>query len=130
MKLGVVNKSTTVNRFVLHTLLRNITHLAVILQKTNIKLDILKGGRKVEKSQNYPHLFSRTFDRGAILKAQFSPRQGILFFGNWSLQNFIQEKLINIGFEKFTHTMPNQTRLLVSWQSLKCSDCLLRFMEQ
>ena len=33
MKLGVVNKSTTVNRFVLHTLLRNITHLAVIVQK-------------------------------------------------------------------------------------------------
>ena len=30
MKFGVVNKSTTVNRFVLHTLQRNITHLAVI----------------------------------------------------------------------------------------------------
>ena len=44
MKFGVVNKSTTVNRFVLHTLIRNITHLAVIVQKTNIKLDILKGG--------------------------------------------------------------------------------------
>ena len=44
MKFGVVNKSTTVNRFVLHTLLRNITHLAVITRKTNIKLGILKGG--------------------------------------------------------------------------------------
>ena len=44
MKFGVVNKSTTVNRFVLHTLQRNITHLAVITRKTNIKLDILKGG--------------------------------------------------------------------------------------
>ena len=44
MKFGVLNKLTTVNRFVLHTLQRNITHLAVITRKTNIKLDILKGG--------------------------------------------------------------------------------------
>ena len=44
MKFGVVNKSTTVNRFILHTLQRNITHLAVITRKTNIKLSILKGG--------------------------------------------------------------------------------------
>ena len=42
MKFGVVNKSTTVNRFGLHTLQRNITHLAVITRKTNIKLGILK----------------------------------------------------------------------------------------
>ena len=44
MKFDVVNNSTTVNRFVLHTLQRNITHLAVITRKTNIKLGILKGG--------------------------------------------------------------------------------------
>ena len=44
MKFGVVNKSTTLNRFVLHTLKRNITHLAVITHKTDIKLGILKGG--------------------------------------------------------------------------------------
>ena len=44
MKFGMVNKSTTVNRFLLHTLQRNITHLAVITRKTNIKLGILKGG--------------------------------------------------------------------------------------
>ena len=50
MKFGVVNKSITVNRFVLHILQRNITHLAVITRKTNIKLDILKGG-ELEKSQ-------------------------------------------------------------------------------
>ena len=50
MKVGVVNKSTTVNRFVLHTLQRNITHLAVITLKTNIKLGTLKGG-KLGKSQ-------------------------------------------------------------------------------
>ena len=43
MKFGMVNKSTTVNRFVLHTLQRNITHLAVITRKTHIKLGILKG---------------------------------------------------------------------------------------
>ena len=50
MKFGVVNKSTIVNKFVLHTVQRNITHLAVITRKTNIKLGILKG-RKLEKSQ-------------------------------------------------------------------------------
>ena len=44
MKFGVVNKSTILNRFVLHTLQRNITHLAVIARKTNIILGILKGG--------------------------------------------------------------------------------------
>ena len=44
MKFGVVNKSTILNRFVLHTLQRNITHLAVITRKRNIKLVILKGG--------------------------------------------------------------------------------------
>ena len=41
MKFGVV---TTLNRFVLHALQRNITRLAVITRKTNIKLGILKGG--------------------------------------------------------------------------------------
>ena len=44
MKFGVVNKSTILNRFVLQTLLRNITHLAVITRKTNIILGISKGG--------------------------------------------------------------------------------------
>ena len=51
MKFGMVNKLTIMNRFVLHTLQRNITHLAVITRKTNIKIDILKGGGKVEKSR-------------------------------------------------------------------------------
>ena len=51
MQFGVVNKSTILNRFVLDTLHRNITHLARITQKTNIKLDILKGEGGVEKSQ-------------------------------------------------------------------------------
>ena len=54
MKLGVVNKSTTVNRFVLHTLLRNITHLTVIVQKNKHKTRYFErwggGGGVVEKS--------------------------------------------------------------------------------
>ena len=50
MKFGVVNKSTILNKFVLHTLQRNITHLAVITRKTNKKLGILKGG-ELEKSR-------------------------------------------------------------------------------
>ena len=54
MKFGMVNKSTTVNRFVLHTLQRNITHLAVITRKSNIKLGILKrGGGELEKSRHH-----------------------------------------------------------------------------
>ena len=44
MKFGVVKKSTTVNRFVISSLQRNITHLAVITRKSDIKLGILKGG--------------------------------------------------------------------------------------
>ena len=44
MTFGVVNKLTILNRFVLHTLQRNITRLAVITRKTKIKLGILKGG--------------------------------------------------------------------------------------
>ena len=51
MKFGVVNKSTTVNRFVLHTLQRNIKLLAVITRKTNIKLGILKGGGNWKRAQ-------------------------------------------------------------------------------
>ena len=53
MKFGLLNKSTTVNRFVLHTLQRNITHLAVITRKTNIKLSILW---ELEMSQILMHL--------------------------------------------------------------------------
>ena len=44
MKFGVVNKSTILNSFVIHTLQRNITHLAVLTCKTNIILGVLKGG--------------------------------------------------------------------------------------
>ena len=44
MKFGVVYKSTILNRLVLHILQLNITRLAVLTRKTNIKLGILKGG--------------------------------------------------------------------------------------
>ena len=60
MKFGMVNKSLTLNRFVLHTLHRNITHLAVITRKTNIKLGILKGGTGKEPNT----LFKIKFERG------------------------------------------------------------------
>ena len=53
MKFGVVNKSTILNRNVLLTLPRNITHLAVITSKTNIKLDILKGGTGKESRNKH-----------------------------------------------------------------------------
>ena len=59
MKFGVVNKSTIVNKFVLHTVQRNITHLAVITHKTNIKLGILKGG-ETGKEPKCVHLFMLT----------------------------------------------------------------------
>ena len=52
MKFGV-NKSTTVNRFVLHTLQRNITHLAIITRETKIKLGILKGGKLENSPKSY-----------------------------------------------------------------------------
>ena len=42
MKFGVMNKSTTVNRFVRHSLQRNITYLAAKIRKTTLKLGILK----------------------------------------------------------------------------------------
>ena len=61
MKFGVVNKLTTVNRFVLHTLQRNMTHLAVITRKTNIKL----GSLKLEKNPSLPiKLFWKQFKNG------------------------------------------------------------------
>ena len=56
MKFDVVNKSTTVNRFVLHTLHRNFTHLAVITQKTNKKTRYFESWGEVEKSPK-SHLF-------------------------------------------------------------------------
>ena len=63
MKFGVVNKSTIVNKFVLHTVQRNITHLAVITRKTNIKLGILKGG-----NWKRAEIYLSNFQRNKIFK--------------------------------------------------------------
>ena len=56
MQFGVVNKSTILNRFVLHTLQRKIPHAAVITRKTNIKLGILNGGWG-ERTVKEPNFF-------------------------------------------------------------------------
>ena len=69
MKFGVVIKSTTVNRFVLHTLQRNITHLAVITRKTNIKLGILKRGNW--KRAGVFSLFEKVIQRNGGKKSDF-----------------------------------------------------------
>ena len=66
MKFGVVNKSTILNRFVLHTLQRKITHLAVITRKTNMKLGILKGG-ELEKSP-YFYCFDNFREKNVLQK--------------------------------------------------------------
>ena len=68
MQFGVVNKSTTVTRFVLHTLQRNITHLAVITRNKKHKTCILKGGN--EKS---PY-----FVRSTTFKCEVSKKFGSL----------------------------------------------------
>ena len=53
MKFGVVNKSTNMNRFVLHTLYRNITHLVVITRKTKHKTRYFERWEgEVEKSRH------------------------------------------------------------------------------
>ena len=74
MKVGVVN------RFVLHTLQRNITHLAVITRKTNIKLGILKGGEtgKEPKIKHLAIITRKTNIKLGILKGGTGkqPREG------------------------------------------------------
>ena len=55
MKLGVVKKSPTVNRFVLHTLHLNITHLAVLTRKTNTKTPYFKKRGKKEMGRKIYH---------------------------------------------------------------------------
>ena len=84
MKFGVVNKSTTVNRFVRHTLHRNIRHLAIITRKTNIKLGVLKEGTGKE-----PHL--------AIIIRNIN--QNVEFFELWGKVEKSQQK--NSGFTQF-----------------------------
>ena len=67
------NKLTIMNRFSFHTSNRNITHLAVLARRTNKKIDILKGGMEVEKSQisNFENNFNRKTTR-KTKKSNFS----------------------------------------------------------
>ena len=81
MKFGVVNKSTILNRFVLHILQRNITHLAVITRKTNIKLGILKGGNW--KRAKILHIFTQ------------------ISFENVKSREFSLQKNYKVGFKSF-----------------------------
>ena len=55
MKLGRVKKQTIRKRFFLHSLHRNFTRLAVITQKTTIKVENLEGGG-VENKPNCSNL--------------------------------------------------------------------------
>ena len=80
MIFGMVNKSRTVNRFVLHTLQRNITHLAIITRKTNKKLGNLEGGNskgaKITKLN--VEKISRCFKKNCV--TVFSPVQDATIF--------------------------------------------------
>ena len=66
MKFGVVNKSTIVNKFILHTVQRNITHLAVITRKTNKKT------RYFERRGNWKRASVCTLQRNCKSVASFS----------------------------------------------------------
>ena len=76
MKFGVVIKST-VNRFVLHTLQRNITHFAVITRKTSIKLGILKRGAGKEPKTIF---IWKLFKIKLIFSALFQSPFPMIFF--------------------------------------------------
>ena len=56
--------NTKFDRFVLHILQRDITHLVVITRKTNIKLGILKGGTGKEPK----------YDSLSLRKSMYGPR--------------------------------------------------------
>ena len=73
MKFGVVNKSTIVNRFVLHTLQRNITHLAVITRKTNLKLGGGGGDWKRAQTNYCERICFHTWHRNITYLALIQP---------------------------------------------------------
>ena len=77
MNIGVVNKSTTVNRFVLHTLQRNTTHLAEMTSNTNMKIGIFKRGTGKE-----PKFYQQFFFTYVIFCVQFFIRVIILCWKN------------------------------------------------
>ena len=109
----MVNKSTTVNRFVLHTLQRNITLLAVITRITNIKLGILKGGTGKESKfhcimTTLNKFFKFEFERGEPEKCQYLSCLGrgqlIIFFGR------AQSKHSLLGSKSFGRARSKHTK--------------------
>ena len=93
MKFGVVNKTTTVNRFVLNTLQRNITHLAVITRNIYIKLGILKGGNWKRAKSSCNVLFlnincTKTCLREQSNKLVFSFSEGWETGKKWTIFSF------------------------------------------
>ena len=84
MKFGEVNKLTVLNRFVLHTLQRNIKHLAVITRKTNIKLGILKRG-ELEKSPA-----TKSGDLYLV-----PPNKGKRFMNTYLMAAFLRLRILN-----------------------------------
>ena len=97
MKFGVVNKSTILNRFVFYTLQRNITHLAVITRKTNIKLGVLKGGGELEKSHIILQLEQRYNNNCLFLCVHFQ----MAYLQTKSLK--LIEELVDSRIPYFTH---------------------------
>ena len=108
MKFGVVNKSTTVNRFVVHTLQRNITHLAVITRKINIKLGILKGG-ETGKEPNF--VINQTW---WALRTRLFSSSPLDFFGEQIFTTFLTCKKPLNNF--WTTLFWNFTRGLGNWK--------------
>ena len=89
MKFGVVNKSTTVNRFVLHALHRNITHLAITTLETKMKLGILKKGnwkRAIFKNNYFASFhFGKSF---LVLSYSTSVLLRALYLQKWLFSSF------------------------------------------
>ena len=135
MKFGVVNKSTTVNRFVIHTLQRNITHLAVITRKTNIKLGSLKGGTGKEQKITLKKLQVGGKGKRALIlrgehalkKAQFSVK---------IFQKLPQSAFFGLFFEKFSENRPQpplekflRTPLIISEYYNASGPCMILHFE-
>ena len=67
MKLGLFNKLTIVNRFVLHTLNNNITRSAIKTLKGTIKIENLKGGESGKDPEKNEQMIRQTGGKKAYL---------------------------------------------------------------
>ena len=75
MKFGVVNKSTILNKFVFHTLQRNITHLAVKKSLSKQKTRYFERG-ELEKNRQNLGPFPETITDGSECLFLFSLLRG------------------------------------------------------